>query len=416
MMRLRLVDRATSRGLAGILPAPVLLLLLASPARPAEVAAPDLPPPPPPILLDHTDFSSGGNAMFSQNYESKYDAYDCQAADDFTVSPGEVWMIERVKVLGHYSALGGPAQYVDVFFYADTPGLPDVEVYRRENVSVLIESGGDLTFDLPVAAALPAGSYWLSVRAHMDYDADGQWYWETRTAASGASWAWRNPGDGFGRDCTIWRSGVFCGGPNDSGLLFALYGESVGGACNGGAETFDVVPPDQWTVYNAMTPGVTWKTNTDWSMPNYTGGAGSAATVSSALYGAAAFDTELRSPPFGMVGETAAEVRYLLNYKNNGGFDRLDFEVSKDGFATSTTLLSLTTSVGTPDSTPGARVIIDLAPFVGKTGLLARWRYWDHRADALDYYVQIDAIDLYCGIFFDTFEGGDLSRWSASAP
>jgi len=372
-----------------------------------------------PALWDQSDHPGGQNIP-SQNFESIYDAYDSQAADDFAVPTGQFWYVDRVEIMGTYIGTG-PAASVNVWFYADKAGLPKKMIYEQREIPVALDVAGDLYVDLPVGAVLPAGTYWLSFQVNMSFASSGYWYWSARSMQTGSAFAWRNPGDGYGTGCTEWTTGSGCAAVSDPDLLFVLRGGvSDDSACNSPAMTFDdgaaTVPPDGWSVVDTITPGVSWTSSATFPCPNYTGGSGVAATASSDDYGVGAFDTELRSPAFGMVGETAAEVRFLLNYQNYAGYDHFAFDISTDNFATWTTLMDLNEDHGGLFGLPGTTAVVDLSPYAGQTGLQARWRYWDHRSDAFDWYVQIDDIELRCGLFFDGFESADASRWSSSAP
>ena len=184
------------------------------------------------VLYDQTD-NPGSNALSSQDFEAANDAYDNQAADDFEIPAGDgSWTIEEVFVAGAYfTGSTGPVPAANVYFYADAGGLPGAELYSALGVTA-VDSGGSLTVTLPTPATLPAGRYWLSVQARMDFTAGGQWGWFERTVLSGHASAWRNPGDGFGSGCTDWGvRAADCGVGNASGpdMIFSLSG-SVGGS------------------------------------------------------------------------------------------------------------------------------------------------------------------------------------------
>src|SRR5580765_5688804 len=71
------------------------------------------------ILFDQYN-SPGSNSTTSQNFESMYDAYDNQLADDFVVPGGNPWTINEVDVAGAYfNGSSGPVSSVNVYFYVD---------------------------------------------------------------------------------------------------------------------------------------------------------------------------------------------------------------------------------------------------------------------------------------------------------
>ncbi|HQW81152.1 MAG: hypothetical protein IPF83_08710 [Rhodanobacteraceae bacterium] len=182
-------------------------------------------------IYDQTD-SPGASSVTSQNFEAANDAADDAAADDFQIPAGPGWTITALYVPGVYFGSGtGPADSVDVNFYADNAGLPGALECTSAAV-VPTDSAGTFTIDLPVACVLPAGTHWVSVIANMDFSVGGQWGWSERAVQSFSGSAWQNPGDFFATGCTSWGSRVGdCGVGTDPDLLFALGGAlTVAGA------------------------------------------------------------------------------------------------------------------------------------------------------------------------------------------
>ncbi|HSD62336.1 MAG TPA: T9SS type A sorting domain-containing protein [Ignavibacteriaceae bacterium] len=146
----------------------------------------------------------GTNSLVSQNFEAAFDAYDDQGADDFEVPAGFIWTVESIDVLGVYFNGAGPANSVNVWFFADNAGLPGSEVYSAMDVVPSAGLGdGAFSITLPVAAELTEGIYWVSVQCNMDYGVGGEWGWTEQTQ-SGSESAWENPGGGFATACTNW--------------------------------------------------------------------------------------------------------------------------------------------------------------------------------------------------------------------
>ena len=85
----------------------------------------------------------------------------------------------------------------NVNFYSDASGLPGSQVATRPGLTVG-DTAGSLTIAIPSAVSLPAGHYWVSVQANMDFGTGGQWGWTDRTVGSNNEAAWQNPGGGFG--------------------------------------------------------------------------------------------------------------------------------------------------------------------------------------------------------------------------
>ena len=148
------------------------------------------------VLYDQTD-NPGANSITSQDFEAANDAFDNQAADDFVIPAGDgSWTIDEVYVPGAYFNGTGPAPAVNVFFYQDASGLPGSQVYAALGL-VPTDAAGTFTIALTTPAVLPAGTYWVSVQAVMDFSAGGQWGWTERTVQSNSASAWQNPGGGF---------------------------------------------------------------------------------------------------------------------------------------------------------------------------------------------------------------------------
>ncbi len=193
------------------------------------------------VLYDQTN-NVGTNGFPSQDFEPANNAFDNQGADDFVIPAGDgSWTIDEVYILGSYSAGGGPTPAVNVFFYQDAAGLPGTQVYSALGVAPSSDVAGDLTIPLTTPATLPAGKYWVSVQAAMNFSPLGQWFWSTRTVQSNSPYAWRNPGGGFAVGCTSWGAGAATcgvGGGVEPDALFRLSGTIGGGvqACDNPAD------------------------------------------------------------------------------------------------------------------------------------------------------------------------------------
>jgi hypothetical protein len=180
------------------------------------------------VLYDQYDNATGA-AYTSQDFETAFDAYDNQAADDFVVPAGETWNIDQVDVAGQYST-GGPAAAFHVFIYSDAGGLPGTNVYTA--LDQTYSDGGtgtDFVITLSSPATLTEGTYWVSVQSRQDFGTAGQWFWNDRSVQSGNPAAWQNPGGGFGTGCTTWGvRGTCIGGAPDH--VYRLSG-TPGAAC-----------------------------------------------------------------------------------------------------------------------------------------------------------------------------------------
>jgi hypothetical protein len=170
--------------------------------------------------------------------------------------------------------------------------------------------------------------------------------------------------------------------------------------CNGQIADFETGIPSGWQVIDNEGNGVVWTNITgSGEYGNYTGGAGDAATASSDRAGSMAFDTEMRTAQFDLTGWLPSEeinLEFLANYQNITSSEFLEVDISADGGATWTTLLSWNEDHGSFRSTPGEGVSLDLTPYAGMSQLILRWRYYDPNTYAWDWYAQVDEIGLNC--------------------
>ena len=147
----------------------------------------------------------------SQQFESTMAAFDNQAAVDFGISGG--WgalYITGVRVMGEYSAGGGPASSFNIYFYQNGAGnLPGTLIAAFMNLPY-VETPPDFLICLPYPFSLNLGTYWVSVQSWQDSNPNGQWFWHNRTVQSNAGAAWQNPGDGYGTGCVTWNQKSAC--------------------------------------------------------------------------------------------------------------------------------------------------------------------------------------------------------------
>ena len=163
-----------------------------------------------------------GISNVSQNFEAQFDQYDSRAADDFRLT--ETCTIQEVDVIGTFFNGIGPAASVDIRFYVDDAGTPGARrAHRPHQDYTAAQFTGNLKVVLSSPVRLRAGTYWISVRANMDFDSAGEWGWNTRAPGNGAVAKWKNAGDGFNTGCRTYQDLPTCY-PADQGpdLAFAL--------------------------------------------------------------------------------------------------------------------------------------------------------------------------------------------------
>ncbi len=178
------------------------------------------------VLYDQNGTDSG-IGIVSQNFESSFDAYDAQAADDFTVPAGAHWGVKEVDVTGVYFNGSGPARDETVTFYKNSHGHPGAVLGTFTAAGA--DSFGSFVIDLGGKQALKGGhngkTYWVSVVANLDFLAGGEWGWENQTSTVGNPAQWQNPGGGFGI-CSTWGAENECIPDGQGDHMFTLRGKS----------------------------------------------------------------------------------------------------------------------------------------------------------------------------------------------
>jgi len=172
------------------------------------------------VLYEQSNPAGGGQA--SQDFESAYDAYDCQGADDFYIPTGFSWTIQTVTVSGSGSLT---ATLANVYIYADVAGMPAVTAATTLMGLACTNASGVLAINIPGGLQLGPGHFWISVQDASPYNPDGQWFWQRTSSTYNNNACWRNPGNGFGTGATAWTTMIALGYP-DSDFMFRLEGYS----------------------------------------------------------------------------------------------------------------------------------------------------------------------------------------------
>ena len=175
-------------------------------------------------LYNNTGTDSG-LGIVSQNFESSFDIYDSQIADDFKVPKFRKWNITEIDITGVYFNGSGPAQSEHVTIYKDASGKPGAVAADYSELTGLDNGSGSFTITLP-KTTLKSGTYWLSVFANMDFSLGGEWAWENFLETVRNPAQWQNPGDGFGTGCTTWGQENVCVPDGQGDNFFVLKGKS----------------------------------------------------------------------------------------------------------------------------------------------------------------------------------------------
>ena len=148
------------------------------------------------------------------------------------------------------------------------------------------------------------------------------------------------------------------------------------------------VPPAGWTVVDNEGTGVAWNTNVFWNNTNDTNGSGLCADVDSDEAGPAEFDTEMITESYDFCGATGSGLNANLMYENWAGLDFFDIDVSSDGGANWTNILSWNEDHGTED------VSLDMSAFDGLPSVMVRFHYWDPNVGEWAWNAQVDNFEL----------------------
>lgn len=147
-----------------------------------------------------------GAAVGSQDFSN--DAFDHEAADDFTVPAGATWSVDGIDVVG----FGRASSDFTVRFYSNNASLPGSLLATRMATATgtTVQGRGDLDYALRFAAVdLSTGTYWVSVQAAVVTGNPG-WFWSANETSNGNPAVWRQPGDGFATGCTSFATSNDC--------------------------------------------------------------------------------------------------------------------------------------------------------------------------------------------------------------
>jgi hypothetical protein len=187
---------------------------------------PILPMPQAPQVVLYDQYNNAGpDATRSTTFTDLPD-FSTDLADDFVVPAGQTWNVQSIDADGTYFFGPGPATDWNVFIYTDSSSLPGTQIFSATNQPVVVV-GTTFTVNLPVAAVLSAGTYWIEIQANMTFDPQGEWEWTDRMLQSNSGAAIRNPGGAVGCG-TDWIRKIFCVSSMDPDQVYRLNG-TMGG-------------------------------------------------------------------------------------------------------------------------------------------------------------------------------------------
>lgn len=179
-------------------------------------------------LLYEQNGAPSGNGIPDQNFEDAFDEFDSEAADDFEVTWEHGWDLTQVRTTGSTDEGDGGGN-VALTVYANSlgggrPDLPGAEVCIFPQLTTT--TFPNLSLALPTPCHLPPGRYWLGIQIDQNYENHGQHFWSNTRDQRGSEGVWRNPGNGFERNCRQFKPQTLClvGGANNPDLLFQIFG------------------------------------------------------------------------------------------------------------------------------------------------------------------------------------------------
>jgi hypothetical protein len=194
------------------------------------------------VLYDQT--GSVVNGAPSQNFESAFDQYDAQGADDFVVTDAAGWTLSAFNFVVSATADPSSATYDIVVLPDDGSGLPgSTPVCSYPGATGVLTSGNTaLSVALPSPCVLAQGTYWIEMVVNLDFGTGGQVFWSDYSpSGTGSNAKWQNPGGGFGTACSTWSDMATCvgtGSPVGGGQTAFMF-QVVGAVGGGGGGTCD---------------------------------------------------------------------------------------------------------------------------------------------------------------------------------
>ncbi|MFL6689621.1 MAG: hypothetical protein ACJ8IR_05465 [Alphaproteobacteria bacterium] len=182
-------------------------------------------PPGSVTLYDQND-NDNGVGIVSDDFDSAFNSYDDQIADDFKVPKGTTWKVKEVDVSGAYFNGSGPTDGINIFVYKNVKGIPGGTVAECDSLPPTSDNFGTFTIKIPKSCPikLGKGKYFLSVQSQQNFSAGrGEWGWNTNNTQRGGPAMFRSNG-GFG--CTQWDTLANCIGSYGQGpdVAFAIIG------------------------------------------------------------------------------------------------------------------------------------------------------------------------------------------------
>ena len=172
----------------------------------------------------------------------------------------------------------------------------------------------------------------------------------------------------------------------------AVFTATINSFVRGGtllSEGFESWPPAGWNIVNNG-GDCTWESTTTTGRTNYAGGDGEAADADSDWCGdGTSMDTELQTPPMDLSTVGGAVLEFMASYNDVGGGDSFEVDISSDGGASWTNLLSWNEDHDAYG--PGEVVSLDISPYLS-SNVVIRFHYV---ASGWDWWAVVDQVRIY---------------------
>lgn len=151
-----------------------------------------------------------------------------ESADNFIISSGESWTINRVTVEG---AFNGTAPEIGlVIIYDDNQGNVGNPIFSSQDIQ-LVSTINDGSYELLISnpPTLQTGTYWISVQAKKEFNpGQNQWFWGYFQPEINQDYYFQDSNQLLGATSPV----VYSPSGNNGAHIFSLFGNSTGGSPN----------------------------------------------------------------------------------------------------------------------------------------------------------------------------------------
>ena len=288
---------------------------------------------------------------------------------------GNLWAVNQSTSTVYQVESGETASFCDVPWLSEEPITGTLAVAASDIISV--------TFDASVPEVDQPGEYHAAIRVNNDTPYDAPLVPVTMTVTAPPTWGKLQGTVTDQAQChaspvPVEGAEVLIEVSTGTWITTTLPAYTF-------TEDFESWPPAGWTIVNNGGDCV-WDSTANTGRTNYAGGDGDAADADSDACGSGTtMDTELWSPVMDLAGYITATLTFSAAYNDVGSGDYFEVDVSSDGGATWSNVLSWDEDHSAYG--PGEAVSIDLSPYVSDQ-VVVRFHY----AGSWDWYAEVDQV------------------------